>query len=202
MYAESTIYIIQSRLANHLIFETVKINWPSVSIPVGQPHLQSVPSGLICFQLRTEIVECCSQSCLLGVLGFGLGFEYVLFLAAAKGLEQPNIIVGCSQKKRMCSILRYYWYTQVERKLHIPHLPSRPRGRTADVPNSFQDLLPSKLLVGLGQEALVFLNMQNSEHKTGNIANYPVSSTRVFLAHHAQAKGHRSPFWFGHICYE
>ena len=105
-------------------------------------------------------------------------------------------------KKRMCSILRYYWYTQVERKLHIPHLPSRPRGRTADVPNSFQDLLPSKLLVGLGQEALVFLNMQNSEHKTGNIANYPVSSMRAFLAHHAQAKGHRSPFWFGHICYE
>ena len=80
------------------MFETVKISWPSVSVPVGQPHLQSVPSGLICFQLRTEIVECCSQSCLLGILGFGLGLEYVLFLAAAKGLEQPKIVIGCRQK--------------------------------------------------------------------------------------------------------
>lgn len=175
----------------------MKINWPSVPIPVGQPHLQSVPSGLICFQLRTEIVECCSQSCLLGILGFGLGFEYVLFLAAAKGLEQPKIIVGCRQKK-VCATFCDTTCAQLVRKLHIPHTPSRPRGQTADVPSSFQDLLRSKLLVGLGQEALAFfLNMQNWEHKTGNIGSYPVSSTRVFLAHHVQVKRRPSPFWFG-----
>lgn len=113
------------------------------------------------------------------------------------GATKNNCWLGCRQKK-VCATFCNTTCAQLVRKLHIPHIPSRPRGQTADVPSSFQDLLRSKLLVGLGQEALAFfLNMQNWEHKTGNIGSYPVSSTRVFLAHHVQVKRRPSPFWFG-----